>query len=247
MPIPSSILFKDAFLEDVSVAKGIVTHYWSAFDNMDLHGDIIAKGAYAKSIAERGPTGSNQIKFLWMHWWEKVIGKPLFMEEDDKGLLVVTKIFPEVYNNLGRDLLLLYNEGALNEHSVGIDVLERDDEDRRIIKVARLWEGSVVTWGANPKTPVVEMKTKDGVVPGKIETPLEKQIQIARRCLNTSITDHLGREIESWLKTVDEISSEKGPASPSQNGPEDEDLNSVFNDLNLMSASIDLFSMKNRF
>jgi len=246
MPIPSSLLFKDAFVDDVSVSKGIVTHYWSAFDNMDLHWDIIEKGAYAKTIRERGPQGTNQIKFLWMHWTEKVIGMPILMEEDDFGLLVVTKIFPDVYGGLGRDVLTLYNEGALNEHSVGIDVVERSDEDRRIIKVARLWEGSVVTWGANPKTPVVDMKTKDGVVQGTIETPLEKQIQIARRSLEHGISDRLGREIESWLKLVEDP-SEKGPASPPQEGPENDVLKGVLRDLDLMSASLELFSIKNRF
>src|SRR5690606_40163764 len=68
-PTTAPMLLKNlaAQLEDVSDKDGLVTHYWSAFGNRDSDGDVIQRGAYAKTIQERGPQGANRIKFLWQH------------------------------------------------------------------------------------------------------------------------------------------------------------------------------------
>lgn len=242
------ILFKDTRIEDVSVSKGIVTSYWSAFDNMDLHGDIIPRGAYKKSISERGPGGTNQIKFLWMHMFSQPMGPVLHLEEDDFGLLAVYKVIPELYNNLGRDLLVLYNERVIDEHSVGIDVVERSDEDRRVISQAKLWEGSAVTWGANPLTPVVEMKTKNATLTGEIETPLKKQIDIARRALATDISDHMGQQIEKFLDQVKDITRNDPPAKTTETDPPyNQEAEYALKAFGEMSAFLNLKSLQNTF
>ena len=36
-------------ISDVDVKKGIVTGYFSSFDNMDSDGDVIRKGAFTKT------------------------------------------------------------------------------------------------------------------------------------------------------------------------------------------------------
>jgi len=196
------MIFKDCKLKDVSKLKGIVELMASSFNNQDAHGDIIAPGAFAKTIQEHGPEGSGRIKHLWMHWFDEILGKPLEMEETNDGLRVVSKISN---TQLGRDALMLYADGVLNEHSVGIDVLRRDDEDNRIIKEVRLWEYSTVTWGANPKTPTISVKQLCGqdehaIIP----TSLEVQVAYARKALHSNISDSLGHQIESWLHKVED-------------------------------------------
>ncbi len=190
-------LYKDSgFVADVSEMQGIVVLYASAFNNQDAHGDIIAPGAFAKTIRERGPQGSNRIKHLWMHWWDDMIGRPLELAEDEKGLRVVSKLSD---TTLGRDALILYKDGVITEHSIGLDVMERDDEDTRVIKEIRLWEYSSVTWGANSQTPTVETKGSGRGANAEILTPLPTQIENARRALATGVSDGLCKTIEAWI------------------------------------------------
>src|SRR5690625_5755324 len=54
----------------------------------DQTGDVIHKGAFAKSINERFRAG--RIKVLWQH--AEPIGVPLEMREDDYGLFVKSRI-----------------------------------------------------------------------------------------------------------------------------------------------------------
>lgn len=208
-------LFKDSGnIADVSALDGIVVLYASGFGNKDAHGDIITRGAYAKSIKERGPAGTNRIKHLNMHWWDELLGVPLELIEDEKGLRVVSKV---AKTQRGIDALILYNEGVITEHSVGIDVLKRDEQDEAIILEARLWEYSAVTWGANPLTPTVSVKQLPGRFKEEqaiIPTPLSKQIETASRALNTGgISDETCQKIQHWLDVIKDLGQ-----------PQDEDL-----------------------
>jgi len=202
-----AFLLKDSgTIADVSLLDGIVVLYASGFGNKDSHGDIIVKGAYAKTIKERGPAGSNRIKHLNMHWWDELLGVPLELTEDEKGLRVVSKISK---TRRGLDALLLYQDGVITEHSVGIDVLNRDEDDQAIILEARLWEYSSVTWGANSLTPTVSVKQMPGQFKSEkaiMPTPLASQIETASRALNTGgLSDELAMSIEQWLGTVKDL------------------------------------------
>jgi len=196
------MIYKDSGnIADVSRLDGIVVLYASAFGNRDADGDIIARGAFKKTIQEQGPGGANRVKHLWMHWPSDIIGRPLELEEDSKGLRVVSKISK---TQAGRDALILYEEGVITEHSVGMSHIDRDDTDLSVIKQARLWEYSSVTWGANPLTPTIDVKSLTGQEDEecRIPTPLEVQVTNAGRALSTGISDELCQKIESWLGLV---------------------------------------------
>ena len=67
---------KNAFeIKDMDSEKRQVAVYLSKFDILDSDNDIIRRGAFSKSIQERGVnSGSNrQIAFLRWHDWEKPI------------------------------------------------------------------------------------------------------------------------------------------------------------------------------
>jgi len=179
------ILFKNNTLPvtDVDTTQGIITLYASSFGNVDSDGDVIEKGAFTKTVSERGPQGSNRIKHLWMHNVMEPIGRPIQMMEDMKGLLVVSKV-SDVKNG---DYLKLYADGVITEHSIGFEIIKsQDTKEARRITETRMWEYSSVTWGANENTPVVGMK---GTAEEKAETLLKRLDTLTKAFTKGSYTD----------------------------------------------------------
>lgn len=155
-------LIKDTTLEvkDVDSVKGIVQGYFAAFNNVDTDGDIIIPGAFKKTIEENGPNSSKpRIKHLFMHRPTKLVGKLLDLKEDDNGLFFESQM---TRTPLGKDVLQLYQDGILTEHSIGYNIIKKEvdneNETQNLIEL-KLWEGSVVTWGANEETPVIGIKS----------------------------------------------------------------------------------------
>lgn len=178
---------KNAFqVKDLDQSQRIVSMYLSKFDNMDSDFDIIRRGAFAKSISERGPeTLSNRkIAFLRHHDWEQQIGKFLQLTEDDYGLLGVAQLGR---STAGEDAFRDYEDGIIKEHSIGFQYIADKTnfvEDRSIeaggfydISEIKLFEGSAVTFGSNEMTHVVDVKGEQ-----KIEL-----IEKLKKELNTSI------------------------------------------------------------
>jgi len=153
----------------------VVEGYFSKFDNVDLDGDIIVKGAFSKTILERGPKGKNQIKFLNQHNVYQPLGPILELEEDSFGLKYKAKISNTSYGN---DVYELIKDGSLNQHSVGFVTLrsKKGENGYNIISEIKLYEGSVVTFAANPDTPVTSVKSFDDLYSelDKIEYILRK-------------------------------------------------------------------------
>lgn len=158
---------KSAFeLKDLDSEKRQVAVYLSKFDMIDSDNDIIRRGAFTKSIQERGPnSGSNrQIAFLRWHDWEKPIGKFLDLQEDEKGLFAVGQLGN---STVGNDAWNDYADGIIREHSIGFKYIS--DKMKWIedptqpnggywnITELMLFEGSAVTFGANEYTNVVDV------------------------------------------------------------------------------------------
>jgi uncharacterized protein len=181
-------------IEDVDDVKGVVTGYFSAFNNIDSDGDVIVSGAYKKTVAENGPNGKNRIMHLLQHNPLMPLAKPMELIEDGKGLRFVSKITETSY---GKDVIKLYAEGVFNEHSVGFEIIKSDNKaGYREIREIKLWEGSTVTWGANPNTPIESMKSWDKP---KSEEMLSKFCNILR---NGDLTDESMIQLEIGLKQL---------------------------------------------
>lgn len=182
-------------IEDVDDVKGIVTGYFSAFNNIDSDGDVIVSGAYKKTVAENGPQGRNRIMHLLQHNPLMPLGKPTELMEDSKGLRFTSKITETSY---GKDVIKLYAEGVFNEHSVGFEIIKSDNKaGYREIREIKLWEGSTVTWGANPNTPIESMKSWDKP---KSEEMIAKFCNILR---NGDLTDESMIQLEIGLKQIE--------------------------------------------
>lgn len=142
-------------VKDIDTKKRVVTGYLSNFDNKDFDGDIIVKGAFKKSITER----KNDIFFLNQHNWNQPHGRFSVLQEDMKGLYFESTPMVEGVS-YSEDVLKLYDAGIIKEHSIGFITLQSDQEDNaRIIKEVKLFEGSNVTLGANNQTPFTGFKS----------------------------------------------------------------------------------------
>lgn len=135
----------------------------AAFNNIDSDRDVIRKGAFAKSIMERGPasTSNRQIAHLRYHDWEHQIGKMVSLEETDTHLIAVSDLGR---STKGNDAFLDYQDGIIREHSIGFNyiadkmqLIGEGDQAYFEIKELFLWEGSAVTFGANSLTPMLDV------------------------------------------------------------------------------------------
>lgn len=149
-----------AMISDVDTKKGIVSGYFSKFDNIDYGGDIIRRGSFSKTIQENGPQSLRpRIKHLQNHDITQPLGLILSLQEDNYGLAYESKIGS---HTLGQDFVKMVDSGLITEHSIGYKVIKGNKmKDGGIdITEIKLWEGSSLTaWGANPMTPITSMKS----------------------------------------------------------------------------------------
>jgi uncharacterized protein len=144
-------------IEVKSQDEGIVTGYIASFGTLDSDGDIFAPTAFNKSLTERGPKGTKQIKYLLDHDQKKAIGVFTELKADTTGLYYEAKIGSHA---LGRDFLEMCKSGIIAEHSVGFKTINRNPADKRIITEAKLYEGSGLQFlGANSNTPLLSVKS----------------------------------------------------------------------------------------
>ena len=177
----------DISTKDIDLSKRIVKGYFAAFGNKDSDGDIIVKGAFKKTIAEN----KDRFQHLFNHNWDNLIGKIIEVGEDETGLFFASKMSE---TDEGQRALIRYQEGILREHSIGYEVIryEADQQSKAMMLTElKLWEGSAVTWGANEKTPVTELKTMDVLV--KANNLIEK---LERSLKNPLMTDKIGKDTE---------------------------------------------------
>ena len=223
-----NISFKnyDATIQDLDVATGIVTGYFSKFNNIDLDGDVIMPGAFTKTIAERGPDSSKpEIAYLWQHDTCKPLGKLLVLREDNFGLYFEAKMSDTTY---GQDALKLYRDGVITQHSIGYQVIksietqtEMEVEVEQIFEV-KLWEGSAVTFGANPNTPFTGFKS--------LEEREDRIKTLVKAIKNGSYTDETFGLIEFELLKLVSLAKTEEPSkitTPVQEPKEDNKINEI--------------------
>jgi len=140
--------------------EGVFEGYGAIFDNVDSYNDIIVKGAFKDSLKKRKP------KLLWQHNTDQPIGIYEIVKEDDIGLYVKGKL--AIKTEKGREVYELLKMGALDGLSIGYSLWDSDskytiDEKKktRTIQKASLYEVSLVTFPANPKALITDVKEEE--------------------------------------------------------------------------------------
>ena len=140
---------------------GTVEGYGSVFGVRDNYDDVIAKGAFMDSLKSHKAAGTMPA-MLWQHDADKPIGVWTEMVEDEKGLRIKGQLAMETVK--GKEAHSLLKMGALNGLSIGFMSKEwaydRETEVRTLTAID-LWEVSLVTFPANEKARVTNVKSAD--------------------------------------------------------------------------------------
>ena len=126
---------------------GHFTGYASLFGVPDLGRDVVVRGAFAESLARRGPGG---VRLLWQHDPAEPIGRWLALREDARGLRVEGRLNLAVQR--AREVAALMREGGLDGLSIGFRTLSAapDRAGYRQLRAVDLWEISLVTFPLQP-------------------------------------------------------------------------------------------------
>lgn len=189
----------DVGFTDSDTKQGIVSGYFSIFNNKDLDGDVIEKGAFSKTILERGVQGKNLIKYLLDHDKTKVVAKITELYEDEKGLRYTAKIGSHA---LGQDFQKMIESELINQHSFGYKVIKNQyDQQSKVnrIKELMMFEGSAVQFlGANPETSFIDLKSFNSYLDS-----LESFVK------SSDATDETLQNLEIKLKSLHEMVADK--------------------------------------
>ncbi|MEI9995699.1 MAG: HK97 family phage prohead protease [Rhizomicrobium sp.] len=138
--------------------------YASLFHVADGAGDIVAPGAFARSLRSRPPA---RVRMLYQHFAHEPIGVWETIREDSRGLHVRGRLAVEVER--AREVRELIAQGALDGLSIGFRTLRaRRDAARgtRLLQEIELWEISVVTFPLLQGSAVTGIGTKSGDAAG---------------------------------------------------------------------------------
>lgn len=146
--------------------NGQIEGYASTFiRKADSYGDVVKRGAFAKTLAERW-NGGKGIPFLWAHKMDdlKAFIGTAEAEEDEKGLRFVAT-FDDTEE--AQKVRQLYKDGRLRKFSFAYDVKEEglvtleDGMKANELRELDLYEISAVTVPANDDAGVVDVKSAE--------------------------------------------------------------------------------------
>ena len=157
-------MFKDCEVQYKDAGTGSIEGYASTWIRQpDSYGDVVAKGAFTKTLAERW-NGGKGFPFLWAHQMENLksfIGTAE-ADEDDHGLHFVAT-FDDTEE--AQKVRQLYKDGRLQKFSFAYDVKDagtvtlEDGTKANELRELDLYEISAVTVPANDDAGVVDVKS----------------------------------------------------------------------------------------
>lgn len=141
---------------------GVIEGYGSVFGDLDSYYDIVAKGAFKRTLKEAKSAG-RMPAMLWQHNSDQPIGVWTDMFEDDKGLVVKGQLAD---TQQGRDAHTLLKMGALSGLSIGYRTqkYKMDNESGiRTLQDVDLFEVSPVTFPALDSARISAVKSAEEI------------------------------------------------------------------------------------
>ena len=156
-----SLLYCDTLadfeLKQEGEEEGEFTGYAAKYNNVDLGGDLIMRGAFDATVKKRG----TQIKLLYQHRPSEPIGVITRINSDTRGLKITGKLLLSITQ--GRDTYELMKAGALDAMSIGYTLQEKDvsfKDGVRMLKRVDVREVSVVTFPMNERARITMVKSE---------------------------------------------------------------------------------------
>lgn len=127
--------------------------YLAVTGNKDRAGDVVDSGAFKKTNKE-----NDTFPLLWQHNKDEPIGVLRNIREDSRGEYVEGELNKDTQK--GREAYSLLKQGAIKGLSIGYKTIKDSiKEGARHIKELKLYEGSIVTFPANPQATVETVKS----------------------------------------------------------------------------------------
>lgn len=155
--------YKDFDVQYKDEGNGIIEGYASTWiRKADSWGDVVAKGAFTRTLKERW-NGGKGIPFLWFHKMDdlKAFIGTATAEEDEKGLHFIAELDS---TEEAQKVRQLYKDGRLRKFSFAYDVIKSgqvtldDGAKANELQELDLYEISAVTVPANDDAGVIDVK-----------------------------------------------------------------------------------------
>ena len=135
---------------------GLFSGYGSVFGVIDSYKEVVAPGAFTKSLQRRTPS------LLWQHRSSEPIGVYTSIREDQTGLYVEGKLALKTAR--GAEAYELLKMGAISGLSIGFlvklfEYINNGEEKVRRLTEIDLWEVSLVTFPANESARISGVKS----------------------------------------------------------------------------------------
>lgn len=237
---------KDA-TEQVEVAEGgSFVGYAATFDREpDAYGDVIAKGAFADTIAawnERAAQGV-YIPLLWGHNVDDPkynIGRITKAEEDERGLRVEGEF--DASSEKAQYVRKLVKEGRVFQMSFAYEILDAGDVEleggtkANELRKLDLFECSIVQIPANQHAEVIEVKsttttaTKSGRRNSKADESKLREMREHVEAIQSILNDLIGEggeepQQEQQVEDIDEQGEKAAPDEPDANAEDPDEGN----------------------
>lgn len=149
------------------MGEGIFEAVVAVFGNVDLVGDRIVKGAFAKSLEQWRDSG-DPIPVIFNHDWGNLdahVGYVLEAEERDEGLWVKAQL--DMDEDYAQRLWKKMRRRTIKEMSFAYDVSDegpaKDDEKVNELRELEVIEVGPTLKGANPATQLLEVKSEPDI------------------------------------------------------------------------------------
>ena len=186
-PIFKSISEK---VEDVT-REGRLLIAINAIGNEDADGDISMPGSFNKTLKN----DIDRVKWYLNHNQTILLGVPISGYEENGLVKMSTQLNmkKQICLDVLSDYELYAEYGRTLEHSVGVEDVIRNKSNTKEVLEWKLWEYSTLTsWGANPNTPLLEMKN----------ATTDEQIKMLEKALKKNYSDERLQTIEKSLNLL---------------------------------------------
>jgi HK97 family phage prohead protease len=175
----------------------------AVYNNVDLGGDVIEPGAFAKTIADN----NGEVPILWQHNADEPIGMGKVTDGPD-GLKIEGTLFV-AESDVAKKAYGLMKRGVLKGLSIGYDAVQKTIKDGiRHLNELKLWEVSTVTFPMNTRALVSAVKSDADLLEQAAKALQERAQEIkAGRTLSGATRDRLQSSMDSMKQAMDHISA----------------------------------------
>lgn len=194
---------------DDDLEEGTFQAYASVFDNIDSYGDVVRKGAFEESLAEWfDPESMRSLPLLWGHdTYDPFsnIGSVIQAREDEHGLWVEGQL--DLENAKAMQVYRMLKGRRIDQMSFAFDTITSqrakvDGQDVNELLKLKLYEVSVVPYGANAETEVLLVKQASNSLIGGVKAG--RVLSAKNESELRAAYDSIGRVLDALEKNDEE-------------------------------------------